>query len=61
MKYEYHTKLPLESYQNRFCMILVVILYDIHTSFFAVYVYLFRALEMQMTHCNGQWKTRDSS
>ena len=22
-------------------------------------VYLFRALEIQMTHCNGQWKTRD--
>ena len=24
-------------------------------------VFLFRALEIQMTHCNGQWKTRDSS
>ena len=24
-------------------------------------VYLFRALEIQMTHCIGQWKTRDSS
>ena len=24
-------------------------------------VYLFRALEIQMTHFNGQWKTRDSS
>ena len=24
-------------------------------------VYLFHALEIQMTHCNGQWKTRDSS
>ena len=23
-------------------------------------VYLFRALEIQITHCNGQWKTRDS-
>ena len=22
-------------------------------------VYLFHALEIQMTHCNGQWKTRD--
>ena len=21
-------------------------------------VYLFRELEIQMTHCNGQWKTR---
>ena len=24
-------------------------------------VYLFRAREIQMTHCNGQWKMRDSS
>ena len=24
-------------------------------------VFLFRALEIQMTHCNGQWKTRESS
>ena len=24
-------------------------------------VFLFRALEIQMTHCNGQGKTRDSS
>ena len=24
-------------------------------------VFLFCALEIQMTHCNGQWKTRDSS
>ena len=24
-------------------------------------VFLFRALEIQITHCNGQWKTRDSS
>ena len=24
-------------------------------------VYLFCALEIQMTHCNDQWKTRDSS
>ena len=24
-------------------------------------VFLFRALEIQMTHCNGQWKTKDSS
>ena len=24
-------------------------------------VYLFRAREIQMTHCNGQWKTKDSS
>ena len=37
MKYEYHTKLPLESYQNRFWYdsTVVVVLYDIHTSFFA--------------------------
>ena len=24
-------------------------------------VFLFHAVEIQMTHCNGQWKTRDSS
>ena len=24
-------------------------------------VYLFCALEIQMTHCNGQWKMRDST
>ena len=24
-------------------------------------VYLFHAREIQMTHCNGQWKMRDSS
>ena len=24
-------------------------------------VFLFRALGIQMTHCNGQWKTRESS
>ena len=29
--------------------------------FSAGLVYLFRAHEIQMTHCNGQWKTRDSS
>ena len=22
-------------------------------------VYLFHAIEIQMTHCNGRWKTRD--
>ena len=24
-------------------------------------VFLFRVLEIQMTHCNGQWKMRESS
>ena len=41
LKYDIHTKLPLESYQNNeFGMIPVTIWYEYHASVFAVYTHI---------------------
>ena len=66
LRHAYHFKNPTFSWEVQvtlplsFCHMLKHPK-DIESDMLSGGLVFFRVLEIQMTHCNGQWKTRDSS